>query len=96
MKIFSTSVIIGLLFWAAVGFTETDLSSENSDSNQSKNTVVKYKRSESYKFGGINLKGQLKKPELGYIYKRKGLREERIVNIPEDFDSEIIQGAGRF
>ena len=57
---------------------------------------VIYKKSESHKFGGISLKGELKKPDLDYIYKRKGLRQEQIVNIPEDFDHEIIQGTGKF
>jgi hypothetical protein len=48
------------------------------------------------KFVGLKLKGQLKKPELSYIYKRKGLRAERIVDIPEDFNEEIIQDAEKF
>lgn len=55
-----------------------------------------FKKSESHQFGGSKLKGQLKKPELSYIYERKGLRQEQIVNIPDTFDNEIIQGAGQF
>jgi|GEM_PF-6149932 len=47
-------------------------------------------------FSGLKLQGQLKKPDLSYIYKRRGLKAEQIVNIPEDFNEEIVQGAGRF
>jgi hypothetical protein len=47
-------------------------------------------------FSGLKLQGQLKKPDLSYIYKRRGLKAEQIVNIPEDFNEEIAQGAGRF
>jgi hypothetical protein len=53
-------------------------------------------QSESHHFSDLRLKGQLKKPELSYIYKRKGLRVEKIVNIPEDFNDEIIQDSGKF
>lgn len=48
------------------------------------------------RFKGLRLKGRLKKPDLAYIYKRKGLRGEQIVNVPENFNNEIIQGAGQF
>lgn len=54
------------------------------------------KVSETQVFSGLKLKGQLKKPDLSYIYKRTGLRTEQIVDIPENFDDEIIQGAGTF
>lgn len=47
-------------------------------------------------FTGLTLKGRLKKPDLGYIYRRRGLRAEQIVNIPEEFNEEIVQGAGKF
>jgi len=57
---------------------------------------VIYKPTESHTFQGLKLKGQLKKPDLSYIYKRTGLRSEQIVDIPENFDDEIIQGAGQF
>ncbi len=60
-----------------------------------KNTAEQ-KKSETQKFSGLKLKGQLKKPDLSYIYKRKGLRAEQIVNIPENFNEEIIQGEGQF
>ena len=57
---------------------------------------VVFKKSESHQFSGTHLQGQLKKPELSYIYERKGLKQEQIVNIPERFDDEIIEGAGKF
>lgn len=47
-------------------------------------------------FSGLKLQGQLKKPDLSYIYRRRGLKAEQIVNIPEDFNDEISQDAGRF
>lgn len=53
-------------------------------------------KTETQKFTGLKLKGQLKKPDLSYIYKRKGLRAEQIVNIPENFNDEIIQAEGQF
>jgi hypothetical protein len=65
------------------------------DSKETQPKVI-YKKNETHQFTGLKLKGQLKKPELSYIYKRKGLRSEKIVNIPEDFNEEIIQGAGKF
>lgn len=55
-----------------------------------------YKKTESHQFSGAKLKGQLKKPDLSYIYQRKGLRAEQIVNVPENFDAEINAGAGQF
>src|SRR4051812_37617560 len=42
--------------------------------------------SETHRFTGLTLKGQLKKPDLSYIYRRAGLRSEQIVDIPENFD----------
>lgn len=48
------------------------------------------------RFRGLRLKGRLKKPDLAYIYKRKGLRGEQIVNVPENFNNEIMQGIGQF
>jgi hypothetical protein len=54
------------------------------------------RREEKVSFSELTLKGKLKKPDLSYIYRRKGLRAEQIVNIPEDFNEEIIQGAGQF
>ncbi len=57
---------------------------------------VVFKKTEKHQFQGSRLKGQLKKPELSYIYQRKGLRAEKIVNVPEKFDDEILRGAGQF
>ncbi len=57
---------------------------------------VVYKKRETHKFGGLNLKGEIRKPDLDYVYKRKGIRQEKIVNIPETFNNEIIQGTGQF
>jgi hypothetical protein len=51
---------------------------------------------EQVSFNALNLKGSLKKPDLTYIYKRRGVRAEQIVNVPENFDDEIVQGAGQF
>jgi len=51
---------------------------------------------QSLSFSGLKLKGQLKKPDLSYIYKRRGLRSEQIVNIPENFDNELVQAEGQF
>ncbi len=48
------------------------------------------------KFSDLKLKGQLKKPDLSYIYKRKGLRAEQIVNIPKNFNEQIAEGDGQF
>lgn len=53
-------------------------------------------KAESHRFTDLKLKGQLKKPDMSYIYKRKGLRSEKIVNMPEDFNDEIVQDAGKF
>ncbi len=61
-----------------------------------KQTKLVFKKEESHKFGGSKLKGKLKKPEISYIYQRKGLRSERIVNIPENFDDKITESAEHF
>jgi hypothetical protein len=58
--------------------------------------IVVFKKSEEHKFSGLKLKGQLKKPDLSYIYKRRGLKAEQIVNIPENFNREILEGTGQF
>ncbi len=57
---------------------------------------IVFKKEEEHKFSGLRLKGMLKKPDLSYIYKRKGLKQEQIVNIPENFNQEIIEGADQF
>ena len=57
----------------------------------------RFRRAESsVSFSGLKLTGRLKKPDLAYIYRRRGLRAEQIINIPEDFNEEIVQGAGKF
>ena len=58
-----------------------------------KKTRIVFRKEESHKFSGSKLKGKLKKPEISYIYQRKGLRQEKVVNIPENFDAEIIHTA---
>ena len=55
-------------------------------------TSADAKRNDRHRFAGLRLKGELKKPDLSYIYKRKGLREEKILKIPENFNDEIIRG----
>jgi len=57
---------------------------------------VIYRKTEKHDFSGLKLKGQLKKPELSYIYKRKGLRSEKIIDIPENFDVQFIEAGQRF
>jgi hypothetical protein len=57
---------------------------------------VVFKKTEKHKFSGLRLKGLLKKPELSYIYQRKGIRSEKIVDTPEDFNQEIRSDAGKF
>ena len=57
---------------------------------------VLFKKTERHEFSGTKLKGRLKKPELSYIYERKGLRQEQIVNVPSHFNDEIVKGAGQF
>jgi hypothetical protein len=54
------------------------------------------KGKQDLKFSGLKLKGDLKKPDLSYIYKRRGLKNEQIVNIPTDFEDEIRQGENQF
>lgn len=61
-----------------------------------KQTRVIFKKSESHKFSGLKLKGQLKKPELSYIYQRKGIKSEQIVDIPENFNEEIREDSHGF
>lgn len=57
---------------------------------------VIYKKSETHSFSGLKLKGHVKKPDLSYIYQRKGIRAEQIVNVPENFNEEILEGVDRF
>lgn len=87
--LFSVIILMSPLF----SFSEEKTEAVPDDPTKPK---IIFKKTESHKFSGITLKGQLKKPDLSYIYKRKGLRSEKIVNIPEQFNDEIIQGAGQF
>ncbi len=72
---------------------EADASNYNA---QSKYPSKNPQKIEKHSFSGLRLKGQYKKPELSYIYQRKGLRAEQIVNIPEEFDGDIKKGAKQF
>ncbi len=63
--------------------------------NAAEKTIV-YKKTESHKFNGLKLKGEFKKPNLSYIYQRKGMRSEQIVDIPENFNREIRDDGQRF
>ncbi|MGE4232983.1 MAG: hypothetical protein AB7F43_06615 [Bacteriovoracia bacterium] len=94
-------LVVTLLLFCRVSFSwavekeEIGVSS-NDLPGQSHKVKTIFKKSESHKFSGQKLKGQLKKPEISYIYQRKGLRKERIVNVPENFDEEITSGASKF
>lgn len=100
MDIIKKIIMIGLLFlfFLPFPFLQNGNAAELGEDGLPKATKVKEvpKKVESHKFSDLKLKGQLKKPELSYIYKRKGLRSEQIVDIPENFNEKILQGAGRF
>ncbi len=51
---------------------------------------------QNYKFSSLKLRGHLMKPELNYTYQRDNLQNEQIVEIPEDFNDQIIKSAGQF
>jgi hypothetical protein len=87
-----TILIIGL-FLNLIGALVTAHAEEPKGSPKSRQ---QFKKSESHQFSGLKLKGQLKKPELSYIYKRKGLRVEQIVNIPGNFNDKIVEDARQF
>lgn len=57
---------------------------------------VIFRKTEKHRFQGSKLKGQIKKPDLTYIYRRQGLRAEKILKIPEDFNDEILFDASQF
>jgi hypothetical protein len=65
-------------------------------SSESQFQKVVPKKQEKHSFSGLQLKGALKKPDLSYIYRRRGLRSEQIINIPEHFENEIRAGASQF
>ncbi len=89
-------LLCGLLLAISAYGENPESTSNSSQDPETPAPRVIYKASESYKFSGLKLKGHLKKPDLSYIYKRAGLRSEQIVDIPEDFNDEIIKGAGQF
>jgi hypothetical protein len=57
---------------------------------------VIYRKEEKHQFQGSKLKGQIKKPDLTYIYRRQGLRAEKILKIPDNFDDEVLFDASQF
>lgn len=57
---------------------------------------VVYKKSETHVFSGLKLKGEFKKPDLSYIYQRKGIRSEQIIDIPDNFNAKIREDSDRF
>ena len=61
-----------------------------------KRRTVATRRVATQRFSGLKLKGQLKKPDLSYIYKRKGLRADQVVEVPNDFNAEIVESALAF
>jgi hypothetical protein len=87
---FLTLFFLGFLVGNVAHGKTKKTTSQNSDTPTTSN------HTETQTFSGLKLKGQLKKPDLSYIYKRTGLRSEQIVDIPENFDNEIIQGTGTF
>ncbi|NUM88589.1 MAG: hypothetical protein HUU37_05230 [Bdellovibrionales bacterium] len=54
------------------------------------------RKTERHQFSGSSLRGKLKKPDLSYIYRRQGLRAEKILKIPDDFNEEIQSDASQF
>ena len=74
----------------------TDARAEEQQLQQPVVPKVTFKQKESHNFNDLKLKGQIKKPDIAYIYKRKGIRSEKIIALPEDFNSDIRLGAGMF
>jgi hypothetical protein len=96
MKAILVTFLLPLLFICSVTARADETLAKPADSESKPPPQKTYKISEEHQYSGSKLKGQLKKPDLSYIYQRKGLRAERIVNVPENFDEEIIGGAGQF
>lgn len=91
-------IVVTALFGSLVTATdmrgaETKQAAPSAEVEATKPVKKVYKKTESHMFSGSRLKGQLKKPDLSYIYQRKGLRAEQIVNVPENFDAQINSGA---
>ncbi len=91
-------ILLALLFLANVALAQEIAPPAPPAAEPTKEKEVKtvFRKEESHKFSGSKLKGKLKKPEMSYIYQRKGLRAEKIVNVPENFNEEINSGADRF
>lgn len=78
-----------LLFCAAL---TTGIASAKPAKNQQKEAEV-------HRFTGLTLKGQLKKPELSYSYKRSDLQPgqptDQLIEIPENFNDAILPDAAQ-
>ena len=100
MKIVSKVILFCLLSVSSNVYSqdknETQSNQTPAQTEQAPPPKIVFKKTEQHRFQGSRLKGQLKKPELSYIYQRKGLRAEKIVNVPEKFDEEILRGTGQF
>lgn len=42
---------------------------------------------------GMTLQGQMKRPELAYSYSREELQNDQVLELPENFNDEIVQDA---
>jgi hypothetical protein len=83
--------------WLAVIFLlSVSAGAEEPAPSQAPAPKIVSRKEETHKFSSLKLKGALKKPELSYIYKRKGVRAEKIVNVPENFNAEFVQDSSRF
>lgn len=102
MKMIILLLFLSLNVWAKpaakTAATPPAASADSTPGNEVKSAPAKvvFKKTEQHQFSGAQLKGNLKKPELSYIYERKGVRQEKIVNIPEHFNEEIYNGANQF
>lgn len=88
-------VTIFLLTLSFVSLNKVRAQQAEGEKEPSKDKVI-YRKSQKLQFSGSKLKGQYKKPELSYIYERKGIKQEQIIHIPDDFDREIINGTTQF
>jgi hypothetical protein len=48
------------------------------------------------KFGAMSLKGELKRPELDFENEKLGFQQDSNIQIPENFNHEILDGANHF
>ncbi len=79
-------IIVLLLLWSVGVLAD----------QKEKGKKVIFKKSETHVFSGLKLKGEYKKPDLSYIYQRKGIRSEQIIDIPDDFNREIREDGNHF